>query len=106
MDSAVTGSVSGLIGAGGNIGGVGFGLIFRGLDYRPAFLWMGCTVVGSALLTLCVRIPGHRMCLGGHDSHEVLERRQRANLPNMIAFESVEMPDVAPTEHEEHSDHS
>jgi NNP family nitrate/nitrite transporter-like MFS transporter len=62
-----TGSVSGIIGAGGNVGGVCFGLAFRDLDYGPAFNIMGWTVIASAFLSVFISIKGHRGLLHGED---------------------------------------
>ena len=84
----VTGSVAGIVGAGGNVGGIGFALLFRGLDYQAAFLWMGFVVVVSALLTVFIRVPGHRGLFWGKDSPEVLEHRRLAKLPAEITIET------------------
>ena len=54
----VTGSVAGLVGAGGNLGGVVFSIIFRYWDYRPAFIIMGVVAAGSALLSPLIVIQG------------------------------------------------
>ncbi len=62
-----TGSVSGIVGAGGNVGAVCFGLGFRNLDYVPAFNIMGWSVVASALLSVFISIKGHRGLLHGED---------------------------------------
>jgi NNP family nitrate/nitrite transporter-like MFS transporter len=54
------GSVSGIVGAGGNLGAVCFGLVFRELDYERAFIIMGATIIASSSLTAFVSINGHR----------------------------------------------
>ena len=54
----VTGSVAGLVGAGGNLGGVVFSIIFRYYQYRPAFIIMGVIAAGSALLSPLIVIQG------------------------------------------------
>lgn len=56
------------MGAGGNTGAVGFGLGFRQLDYKAAFLIMGFTILGSSLLTCLVHIKGHAGMLWGKDA--------------------------------------
>ena len=84
VDEAVTGSVGGLVGGGGNAGGAIFLSIFVYHNYHKAFLWMGCVVSASALLSLLVRIPGHRHLLGGTDNHTTLERRHFAKPPAII----------------------
>lgn len=58
VDPLNTGSVSGIVGAGGNVLAVCFGLVFRQLapNYVPAFVTMAAVIVGSSILTLFVRI--------------------------------------------------
>jgi MFS transporter, NNP family, nitrate/nitrite transporter len=71
VDPANTGSISGIVGAGGNIGAVGFGLCFRNLAYRTAFQIMGYTIFGAAFLTVFVNIKGCSGLFGGVDSYAV-----------------------------------
>mmetsp|Transcript_24723 Transcript_24723/g.36912 ORF Transcript_24723/g.36912 Transcript_24723/m.36912 type:complete len:162 (+) Transcript_24723:3119-3604(+) len=54
-----TGSVSGIIGAGGALGGVLFPILFQRLDYRDAFKIMGWCVLASSFLTPFIVIKGH-----------------------------------------------
>ena len=56
IDPPHTGSVSGIIGAGGNVGAVAFGMAFRELDYASAFLIMGISILVSALLSPLFKI--------------------------------------------------
>jgi NNP family nitrate/nitrite transporter-like MFS transporter len=67
VDPASTGSIAGIVGAGGNTGAVGFGLGFRQLSYESAFVIMGATIMGSALLSIFINIKGHRSLLWGKD---------------------------------------
>lgn len=88
VDYGVTGSVSGVVGAGGNVGGVVFSLMFREFSDRKAFLVMGFVVMASSLLTAMISIPGHRSLLWGEDSMEVFLRRdthveQFGTVPNL-----------------------
>jgi len=94
VSPSVTGSVSGLVGAGGNIGGVGFALLFREFNYRSAFLWMGCFVMTSAVWSSFIFIPGHRGLFSGQDAPEVAQHRRQAKLPGEISVygEDVESP--------------
>lgn len=62
-----TGSVSGIVGAGGNVGAVCFGLGFRELSYSQAFNIMGGSVIASAFLSIFISINGHRGLLHGED---------------------------------------
>ena len=61
------GSVIGIVGAGGNIGAVCFGMAFRSLPYETAFLIMGITVMASSFLSMFIHIRGHRGLLSGMD---------------------------------------
>jgi NNP family nitrate/nitrite transporter-like MFS transporter len=88
VDYSVTGSIAGIVGGGGNVGGVVFSLFFREFDNRTAFLLMGCIVFSSSILTAFIAISGHRALLCGHDASEVLDRRdahagQLGSLPNV-----------------------
>ena len=61
------GSVSGIVGAGGNVGAVLFGLGFREFDYRTAFVLMGGSVLLSAFLSVFINIKGYSRLFGGKD---------------------------------------
>lgn len=67
VDPPNTGSIAGIIGAGGNTGAVCFGLGFRQLDVKDAFLIMGFSILGSAFLSLGVFLPGHAGLICGKD---------------------------------------
>lgn len=66
------GSVLGIVGAGGNVGAVCFGLGFRQLSYAQAFNIMGGSVIASAVLSVFISIKGHRGLLHGED--QVVDR--------------------------------
>ena len=68
IDPPCTGAISGIIGAGGNSGAVGFGMGFRQLGYQDAFIIMGCTILGSAALSPLINIKGHSAMLWGKDT--------------------------------------
>jgi MFS transporter, NNP family, nitrate/nitrite transporter len=55
------GSVTGIVGAGGNVGAVAFSLLFRGLGYQHAFLWMGISVIFAASLSGAIWIRGESL---------------------------------------------
>jgi NNP family nitrate/nitrite transporter-like MFS transporter len=71
------GSVSGFVGAGGNVGSVIFALGFRSLDYNTAFLVMGALVMASSILSIFIDIPCHACMLWGKDNNAVINARQR-----------------------------
>lgn len=67
VDPPNTGSISGIIGAGGNVGAVCFGLGFRELDYEQAFLLMGLCILASSCLSVFIIIDGHAGIACGQD---------------------------------------
>jgi len=71
VDPPSTGSIAGIVGAGGNTGAVCFGLGFRQLGYVKAFNIMGYSILGSSLLSAFVIIKGHRGMFFGEDSDEI-----------------------------------
>lgn len=59
VDPPRMGSITGIVGAGGNVGAMVFGFCFRELQYDDAFLIMAACILGSSLLSVFIRIPGH-----------------------------------------------
>ena len=74
VDPPNTGSISGIVGAGGNSGAVGFGMGFRQLDYKEAFLIMGFTIIASCFLSPFIYIKGHSAMFYGKD--EVVDKEK------------------------------
>lgn len=58
VEKKYAGSVTGIVGGGGNVGAVVFSLLFREMEYREAFLWMGVTVMCSSVVTALIWIRG------------------------------------------------
>lgn len=77
VDPPSTGSISGIVGAGGNIGAVCFGFAFQNLSTRTAFITMGSCVFGAAALNVLIFIKGHRSLICGQDSDVVKSAWQR-----------------------------
>ena len=72
VDPPSTGSIAGIVGAGGNTGAVCFGLGFRQMaKTKDAFYLMGFSILVSAFLTFLVMIKGHRNIIGGEDSEAI-----------------------------------
>merc|ERR1712045_81293 len=68
VDPPNTGSISGIVGAGGNTGAVAFGMGFRQLDYKAAFYIMGFSILGSSVLSVFIFIKGcSSLICGGED---------------------------------------
>jgi NNP family nitrate/nitrite transporter-like MFS transporter len=59
LNPSLTGTVAGLIGAGGNAGGVVFSTVFRQTDYRTAFFYMGLATSAISLLSNFIWIKGY-----------------------------------------------
>ena len=72
VNPPVTGSIAGIVGAGGNCGAVGFGLGFRQLETKQAFYLMASTILVSGVLTIFINIKGHAGIFSGQDSEEVM----------------------------------
>jgi NNP family nitrate/nitrite transporter-like MFS transporter len=67
VDPASTGSIAGIVGAGGNVGAVCFGLGFRQLGYKQAYSIMGSCILISSTFSAFICIKGHRGLLFGTD---------------------------------------
>jgi MFS transporter, NNP family, nitrate/nitrite transporter len=67
VDPPSTGSVSGIVGAGGNCGAMGFGFAFRQLSYKKAFQIMGYSIFGAAASTALISIKGTSSLFWGKD---------------------------------------
>mmetsp|Transcript_17860 Transcript_17860/g.36453 ORF Transcript_17860/g.36453 Transcript_17860/m.36453 type:complete len:123 (-) Transcript_17860:161-529(-) len=72
VNPPATGSIAGIVGAGGNTGAVCFGLGFRQLESKPAFYLMGGCIVASGVLSLFICIKGHAGLVTGQDNPEVI----------------------------------
>ena len=72
VNPPVTGSIAGIVGAGGNTGAVGFGLGFRQLETKQAFVLMGSCIIASGFLSLFICIKGHAGLITGQDSEEAI----------------------------------
>lgn len=83
VDAEATGSITGIVGAGGNVGAVAFALTFReeSIDDRTAFIIMGGAIMASALLSVLTIIKGHRGIFCGKDD----ETNKRDMAPS-VAF--------------------
>lgn len=80
VDPPATGSISGIVGAGGNVGAVCFGLVFRQLSYKKAFTIMGSIIMASGALSALVSIKGHAGMICGEDSAEIKAQWQNKGL--------------------------
>ena len=69
VDPRNMGSVTGIVGAGGNVGAVGFGLCFRELGYEQAFTIMGSTILISSVFSAFLVIKGYAGIIWGRDRY-------------------------------------
>lgn len=63
IDPPFTGSISGIIGAGGNVGSFAFSFCFRQMSFKNAYITMGFIILSSSVLSVFVRIKGHPVLL-------------------------------------------
>jgi len=59
VDPPITGSISGIVGAGGNVGAVAFTFGFRQLSYVGAFRLMGAVAIFSSTLSVFIFVQNH-----------------------------------------------
>ncbi|MDE2008454.1 MAG: MFS transporter [Candidatus Omnitrophica bacterium] len=55
VNKKALGAVAGIVGAGGNVGGMLFGFLFRQQSYASAFFYLGCFVMLAAGMSLFIR---------------------------------------------------
>ena len=111
VDPPSTGSIAGIVGAGGNTGAVGFGMGFRQLSYESAFMIMGFVILGSGILSVFINIKGHAALLWGEDDVAVTKSATTLAVPEQLEASEDEDEDevkvvkkvVADDEHSEHS---
>mmetsp|Transcript_16086 Transcript_16086/g.32574 ORF Transcript_16086/g.32574 Transcript_16086/m.32574 type:complete len:520 (-) Transcript_16086:75-1634(-) len=65
VDPPATGSIAGIVGAGGNTGAVAFGFGFLSMSYKDAFILMGSIILGTSLLSVFILIKGQSGLLFG-----------------------------------------
>jgi MFS transporter, NNP family, nitrate/nitrite transporter len=93
IDPPNTGAVTGIVGAGGNVGAVLFGYCFRELSYMTAFQIMGTVTVVSAFSSIFVNIKGYSSMLYGVDRRVNKETGQLLSRNGSIDDDD---PDAAP----------
>jgi len=90
VDPPSTGSIAGIVGAGGNSGAVGFGMGFRQLDYEAAFTIMGITIMASSALSVLISIKGHAGLLWGQDDPNLTKGGETLAVPEPDAEKAEE----------------
>jgi NNP family nitrate/nitrite transporter-like MFS transporter len=56
INPKAVGSVAGIVGAGGNVGAMLIGFLFKSMPYSTAFLYLGTFVFGVGLIVLAVKL--------------------------------------------------
>ena len=101
VNPPATGSIAGIVGAGGNTGAVAFGLGFRQLDYYQAFILMGSCIIASGALSLFICIKGHAGLVTGQDSEEAIAAWKKLGAPASTTLQVPEPDADAAAELEE-----
>merc|ERR1719326_69245 len=99
VNPPATGSIAGIVGAGGNTGAVAFGMCFRQLKYKTAFMLMGGVIIGSAFLSLFIFIQGHAGLVVGQDS-EVIKDAWQGKTTQGVSTLEVPLPEKEEEEEE------
>lgn len=60
VNPKAVGSVAGIVGAGGNVGAMLIGFLFKSMSYSTAFLYLGAGVFATGLVVLAVRLVSKR----------------------------------------------
>ncbi|KAL7533476.1 hypothetical protein ACHAXR_005255, partial [Thalassiosira sp. AJA248-18] len=93
VNPPVTGSIAGVVGAGGNCGADGFGLGFRQLDTITAFYVMAGTIIASGVLTVFICIKGHAGLFTGQDSEEAIAAYKKSAGGPAAASTTLQVPE-------------
>jgi MFS transporter, NNP family, nitrate/nitrite transporter len=101
INPPATGSIAGIVGAGGNTGAVAFGLGFRQLPYYDAFILMGSCIIASGVLSLFICIKGHAGLVTGQDSEEAIAAWKKLGSAPAATTLQVPEPDEDAAEIEE-----
>jgi NNP family nitrate/nitrite transporter-like MFS transporter len=102
VDPPSTGSIAGIVGAGGNTGAVCFGLGFRQLEYYDAFILMGSSIIVSSVLSVFIFIKGHSGLLCGKED-PIATKAAVLAVPQPDEEEVEESGEVEESEEEVHA---
>jgi len=90
IDPRFTGSISGIVGAGGNVGAVCFSLAFRQLDYYNAFVIMAACIIAASFLSVFVFIKGQSSVFYGKEERKEKSQAYADNSDTSHSFSSKE----------------
>jgi nitrate/nitrite transporter NarK len=80
VDSTNTGSIAGIVGAGGNVGAALLGVLFMSHDYEDAMEYMGYFTIGMAMLTPMIVVKGYKGMVFGKEDGDDASRKQHSPL--------------------------
>lgn len=90
IDPENLGAVSGIVGAGGNMGAVCWGLIFLyGDGVKSSLRKLAIIVCCSTILTFFIRIPGHYMLIGGEHNPALQRSNSRKSFKSSNSFDTL-----------------
>jgi NNP family nitrate/nitrite transporter-like MFS transporter len=89
LNPELTGTVAGIIGAGGNTGAVIFSIVFQQLSYRDAFFWMGTSTACISILSSLVWIKGYQ---GLFFRQRVLHSPQKRSQSTTLSHQATDAP--------------
>jgi MFS transporter, NNP family, nitrate/nitrite transporter len=78
VNPKAVGSVAGIVGAGGNVGAMLIGFLFKSMPYAQAFFYLGAAVLGVGVIVLIVRI------VTTPDKKEETERTDAVPVPVLV----------------------
>jgi len=87
VNPASTGSIAGIVGAGGNTGAVAFGMCFRQLTTKQAFDIMAASICGAGALTLFIFIKGQSNFFKGGVTDKEAPNAQTLTVPEPVKDE-------------------
>ncbi len=76
INKKALGAVAGIVGAGGNMGAVAAGFLFRSGDYPNALFILGCCVAGCAFAAFLVRFTPAQEAAAAEEFKEAMARRR------------------------------
>jgi len=90
INKKALGSVAGIVGAGGNMGAVGAGFLFRSeaISYPQALLILGVLVTGCSFFTLLIRFKAADETEAAEE-HAVAMARRREQLANRVPIRTL-----------------
>jgi NNP family nitrate/nitrite transporter-like MFS transporter len=95
VDGPNTGSVAGIVGAGGNAGAALLGCIFMTQDYAVALEYMGWATIAAALLTPLIVVKGYKGIVFGHDDPVGPDSRKQHS-PLLVPGKLTKSPHLVP----------